>query len=104
MEELFRERDFTRIGYCQSILEEAGIATHVRNKDLVGTLTEVPIPEFFPALCVVDPADRERALALLKERFESDAQRSDEEWHCACGEENPGNLDVCWSCGEERAP
>lgn len=30
---------------------------------------------------------------------------STEEWTCkACGEESPGNFDLCWNCGEETAP
>ena len=102
MKEIFRERDYTRVGFCQSILEEAGIATHVRNKDLVGTLTEIPIPEFFPALCVVNDEDYEKAVALLRERFEADAERAQQEdITCGkCSEENPANFDICWSCGE----
>ena len=100
MKEIFRERDYTRVGYCQSILEDEGIATHVRNKDLVGTMSEVPIPEFFPALCVVNEEDYERAVEVLRVRFENDAARSGEaDIACPqCGEENPANFDVCWSC------
>ena len=100
MKELFRERDYTRIGYCQSILEAEGIETHVRNRDLVGMMTEVPIPEFFPALCVMKDEDHPRALAVLEERMLADAERVGEQWDCAeCGEENPGTFDSCWSCG-----
>lgn len=103
MKELFRERDYTRIGYYQSVLEEAGIPTHVRNKDLVGLMTEVPIPEFFPALCVVHDEDHPRALQLLKDQVAMDAvQSTTEEWNCAkCGAGNPGNFEVCWSCGAD---
>lgn len=105
MKEIFRERDYTRVGFCQSILEDAGIPTHVRNKDLVGTLTEVPIPEFFPALCVVHDEDYDRAVDVLRERFESDEARAcGEDIACPkCGEENPANFDLCWSCQEPIA-
>ncbi len=67
MKELFRERDYARVGYYQSILEAEGIQTHVRNRDLVGMTTEVPIPEFFPALCVVNDEDYEEAMEILRE-------------------------------------
>lgn len=104
MKELFRERDYTRIGYCQSILEDAGIATVVRNKDLVGSVTEVPIPDFFPALCVLNDEDYEPALEILKERMRSDAQNADTVWACEnCSEENPGNFDVCWNCENSKS-
>lgn len=68
MKELFRERDITQIGYYQSILEGEGIRTHIKNESLtMSGLTEFPIPEFFPALCVVDSDDAPRALEILKE-------------------------------------
>jgi hypothetical protein len=66
MKELFRERDPALVGMYQSLLESAGIATHVRNRDLVVMVTEVPIPEFFPALCVVNDGDYDRALEILR--------------------------------------
>ena len=34
MKDLFRERDFTRIGYFQSVLENEGIRTLIRNERL----------------------------------------------------------------------
>lgn len=44
------------------------------------------------------------ALALLAAtRREMDTQRG-APWRCAkCGEESPGDFEVCWSCGAERA-
>lgn len=99
MRELFRERDLTQVGYCQSILEAEGIGTVIRNETLTG-LTEFPIPDFFPALCVVDEADYDRAIEVLKDRLARDEAGSREEIPCAaCGEANPGNFEVCWSCG-----
>ncbi len=71
MRELFRERDLTQVGYCQSILEAEGIGTVIRNETLTG-LTEFPIPDFFPALCVVDEADYDRAIEVLKDRLARD--------------------------------
>jgi hypothetical protein len=74
MKELFRERDPSRVGYYQSLLEASGIQTHVRNRDLVTTMgLEVPIPEFFPALCVVDDEDYDAAIEFLREVAEDDS-------------------------------
>ena len=104
MKELFRERDLTRVGYCQSILEAAGIPSVVRNETLTG-LTEFPIPDFFSFLFVVNDDDHARAIEILRERLVTDAAASDEEVACAeCGELNPGNFEVCWSCGGAVRP
>jgi hypothetical protein len=97
MRELFSERDFTRIGYYQTVLEAEGIQTFIRNENLSGT--EVSIPIFFPALCVVDEHDYEKALQVLKTLNESDERLSRQETTCPkCGESNPGNFETCWSC------
>ena len=106
MIELFRHRDFTCVGYYQSILESEGIATHVRNQHLtMAGLSEIPIPEFYPALCVVNESDKERALQILRERNEANQIGFDSEIHCPnCAEPNPGNFEICWSCGGEIEP
>ncbi|HEY6565044.1 MAG TPA: DUF2007 domain-containing protein [Pirellulaceae bacterium] len=101
MKELFRERDITLVAYYQSIVEAEGIATHIRNQHLTGSgLTEIPIPEFFPALCVVDEEDAGRAMEILRRRIKESQEGADTEVACpACAEMNPGNFGTCWSCG-----
>jgi hypothetical protein len=97
MREIFSERDFTRIGYYKTVLEAEGIQTFIRNENLSGT--EVSIPIFFPALCVVNEDDYEKALQVLKTLNESDERLSRQEATCSnCGELNPGNFEMCWSC------
>ncbi len=107
MKELFRERDSTIVGYYQSVLESEGIPTFIRNQNAVTMMgTEIPIPEFFPALCVVNDDDYDSAVAVIKERrnAENDAA-SAEEWTCEnCNEANPGNFDICWSCETSQKP
>lgn len=99
MRELFRERDYTRVGFCRSLLESNGIPAVIRNENLSG-LTEIPIPDFFPALFVVNDEDYPRAIALLRELLAVEEVRSLEEIPCpACGEASPGNFEVCWNCG-----
>ncbi len=105
MKELFRERDFTKVGYFQSVLETEGIATIVKNQHLtMSGLTEIPIPEFYPALCVMHDEDYPAAMEIIRRRITENAVNADAEVNChACGETNPGNFDVCWSCGSEIA-
>jgi hypothetical protein len=99
MKELFRERDFTRVGYFQSVLEAEGIPTFIRNENTVTFMTEVPIPEFYPALCVVNDDDYQRALEILKTHVKDDEHLSQQDVTCPkCGETNPANFEVCWSC------
>ena len=105
MKELFRERDFTRVGYFQSILESEGIQTLIRNEHLnTCGLADLPIPEFFPALCVVDDADYDadydEAVRLIRGNLASDPRSAEADVVCSkCGESSPANFDSCWNCG-----
>jgi len=107
VKEIFRSSDAGRVGLYQSILEDAGIGTFVRNSStqqtpVAGVITAIfPLPEFWPALCVVDDADYPEALTLLRSVNEPAAERPD--WPCpGCGETVPGNFDTCWSCQRPR--
>jgi hypothetical protein len=106
MKELFREQDITRVSYYQSILEDHGIPTMIRNEYLTGSgLTEIPIAEFFPALCVLHDEDYLRAVAIIRENWTINQKRVECEITCvSCGEINPGNFEICWSCGELCGP
>ncbi len=103
MQELFRERDYTKVGYFESVLEAEGIPTLVRNKHLtMSGLSEIPIPEFFPALCVMRDEDYDRAMAIIREHLTENGMGAETEVSCrSCGETNPGNFDLCWSCGAD---
>ncbi|MES2475034.1 MAG: DUF2007 domain-containing protein [Verrucomicrobiota bacterium] len=102
MKELFREQDITRVSYYKAVLEDNGIATLIRNEYLTGSgLTEIPIPEFFPALCVMNDEDYVQAVAIIREHLTANQKNADIEITCiSCGETNPGNFEICWSCGE----
>jgi hypothetical protein len=105
MKELFRERDFTRVGLYQSMLEAEGISTVVLNENSETMTTIVPIPVFFPALCVVNDEDYDRAVDVLERNSVGSARLSQQQKVCpACQENNPGNFETCWSCGSELAP
>lgn len=97
MIELFRDPEMARVGQYQSILEAEGIPTFVRNENLSGT--EVVIPSFYPALCVVDDNDHARAMEIIRS-YEQEVPGSEEEIRCPkCGELSPGTFAACWNCG-----
>jgi len=101
MKELFREADLTRVTYFRNVLESEGIPTMIRSEHLQGAgLTEIPIPEFYPALCVMNDEDYAPAVKIIREHLTTNQAGADQEVACArCGELNPGNFDICWSCG-----
>jgi hypothetical protein len=99
MKELFRERDLATVGFYQTVLEEAGISTFVKNENL-STTEGVSIPDFFPALCILNDDDYDTARELIRKRLEraEDAAALAEVVCGNCGETVPGSFDTCWNC------
>jgi hypothetical protein len=101
MKELFREQDIIRVNYFKGVLEDNEIPTLIRNEYLTCSgLSEIPIPEFFPALCVINDEDYAKAVTIIREHLTANPKNADIEIACvSCGEANPGNFEICWSCG-----
>ncbi len=98
MIEIYRNRDSATVGSLQSLLEAEGIRTYLRNDNVSRMMVE--IPETFPALCVMDAADVDRGVALVREYIESPRDDAGPERTCPkCGEQSPGTFDACWNCG-----
>jgi hypothetical protein len=105
MKELYRHHDHARIGLIESMLKGAGIAVFLRNRNLTMTgLSEIPIPEFYPAICIIHPADEEKARELVANFLADEKRPLGEDWRCpACGEEVPDSMGECWKCQGARS-
>ena len=96
MTEIFRQRDSVTIGHIQSLLESEGIGTYLRD-EYAATTT---FPEVTPALCILEDADVDRGVILIRNYLGSSGDKSDKEQVCAkCGERSPGTFAACWMCG-----
>lgn len=105
MKEVFRHSSPAQVSLFKTVLENAGIACFIRNADtqqaIVASLITaiIPVPEFWPTLCVMHDEDYPAAMELLREAGEPDGP----EWTCPkCGKPVPGNFAVCWNCGGEQ--
>ena len=82
----------------RGLLEQEGIEVHVFNENAQSGVGQLPVAEALPELWVDDEKDWQRATEVVR-RFEA-APRIDATLRCAaCGEDNPGNFQVCWNCG-----
>ncbi len=82
----------------RGLLAQEGIEAHVLNENAQSGVGQLPVVEALPELWVEDEKDWERATDVVR-RFEA-APRIDAALRCAaCGEDNPGNFQVCWNCG-----
>ncbi len=90
MREVFADTDVTIVEFYKGLLDDAGIACFVRNPAMAAA--DVP-----PTLCVMNEADRPRALEVLKANTKLPAPRP--MWTCRCGGVNPGTFATCGMCG-----
>lgn len=99
---LVYENDNRAILYSmKNILEMNNIATHVRNEHGSTMGPELGISNTFLQLCIVNNADYEDALSVIKNQLES--QESETSWSCSkCNETNEGSFELCWNCQNER--
>lgn len=98
MTEVFRKQDSATIGHLQSLLESAGIRTYLRNE--YAASTTIAVPEVTPALCILDDADLERGVMLIRDYLEASSVSMDKEVTCAaCAELSPETFANCWKCG-----
>lgn len=101
MTEIYRDRSPVKVGHYKSILEEQGIKVFVRN-DVLSAM-EAPIPVFFPALCVMNDEDHDRAIKILQDIIQKEkAEIYNPDITCPkCKEENPATFETCWSCSSD---
>lgn len=105
MKEIFSDPDYTRVGYFESVLKEAGIRCYIQNAFTHNLLTGIPSPLFYPKLCIIDDGDFDAALDLLNPLHQRDMPGAVPiaDWNCPhCGESVPAGFDQCWKCDAVR--
>ena len=90
----------------KGILEGDNIQSIVQGEFLWNVRGEVPItPETSPSVWVIDEADYDRAMEIIKifQVEENNSEHETLEWKCnKCGESNEGQFSECWQCGAVR--
>ncbi len=81
----------------RDLLAQAGIDVLLFNENALGAQGQLPFTEIYPELWLREPGQLRQAEQILAtyERGNDTTQPCPH-----CGEENPGNFEVCWQCGE----
>ena len=97
--------DYTRVGYFQSILEEEGIRTTIKNYGTSAVMGEIPFTEVYPELWVLDDGEFERAMGLVRAELDAPPPPATAEWTCPkCGSTVDAGFTECWKCGAGNTP
>ena len=90
------------VNHYRNIVESYGIPCIIRNSFLSGAAGELPPTEVWPALCVEDERDFNRAKQIVDEELHR-LSNTNQTWKCAhCGEEIEEQFTDCWKCGAPR--
>ena len=96
MKEILRHRELHQVVRYMAIPENVGIETLLRNDNL--SVTDAPIPELFPNLCLFNGEEFSKGVKLLGEHDEKMGKGEEVQVRRpSCGEMNPGNFDVCFT-------
>ena len=99
MKKLTSSDSLVTINHWKNLLESEGIPSEIRNEHLGSVLGEIPFPEVWPQLWVINDLDYDRARQLIDADIAA-AESPSEPWNCRkCGEENEGQFSACWNCG-----
>ena len=102
MKKLTSSDSLVTINHWKNILESEGIPCQIRNEHLGSIVGEMPFPEVWPQLWIVNDLDQDRAMQLIND--DGVDESPSEPWNCRhCGEENEGQFAACWNCGEMLA-
>ena len=80
------------------LLRQAGIDARVLKENAQGGLGDIPFGEAYPEVWIEHETDEVRAKEIVAE-FESVPVEIASVACPVCGEENPGNFELCWKCG-----
>lgn len=96
--------DYATIGHFQSILEESGISTYLKNANAHMYMGEVPFTTCAPELFVRDDTQYDEALALLKPYYARViGETAAGQWTCPkCEEMVEESFGSCWNCETTR--
>ena len=83
----------------RDMLGHLGIEAMVLNENLGSIAGEIPLHHARPEVWILHPADRQRALAVVRE-MDSPVAAQPGVFCPGCHEENPKNFELCWHCGQ----
>ena len=102
MIKVFEDFELSKVGQFQSVLEAAGIRTHLKNQYTSSVLGEIPFVEALPELWILEDEDLVMAKRLIQQLL-STSDESEPEWTCGeCGSQVDGVFARCWKCNAHR--
>lgn len=97
MKKLYTANHLLEAHIVRDLLENACIPTRLFNEYAQGGMGEIPFTHTYPEVWVMRDLDFERGRRIIA-TYEQAPQVTDIVFCLQCGEENPGNFQLCWQC------
>ncbi len=103
MKRLYASHNTLLLEQLRTALDEAGIASSLRNENRTGQAAgELPPIVCWPEIWVRDPADFDAA-AKIRDQLLSQLEQPGADWICPeCGERLEGQFGSCWQCAASK--
>lgn len=103
MIKVFEDFDIALVGYYQSVLENNGLGTYLKNQFGTSGAGELPFVEVIPQIWVLDDADADQARTLIDELQNPAGSEKPQAWKCPqCGEPQEAVFTNCWNCSTAK--
>ena len=98
MQRIFTAGSLVEAYLVQQLLESNSIRSIVFNENAQGAVGELPITEVWPEVWIEDHNFIKVAKAIIR-GYENNQMTQPSHLCSSCAEQNPGNFELCWSCG-----
>ena len=98
MQRVFTAATLLEAYLVQQMLEAEFIPALVFNENAHGAAGELPITDVWPEVWIKDDRHRSEARSII-ECYEAKSSGETLTPCAQCGENNPGNFELCWHCG-----
>ncbi|MDO6720134.1 DUF2007 domain-containing protein [Psychrosphaera sp. 1_MG-2023] len=100
MKKIFTASNNIELEPYKAMLSEANIKFLVKNEFAMATVGEIPVNESWPQIWAIENQFADNARQLCVE-LEKTILADKDDWQCQeCGENNGGNFEFCWQCGD----
>ena len=98
MQRVFTAATLLEAHLVQQVFEAEFILAVVFNENAHGAVGKLPITETWPEVWIKDDRHCSEARSII-ERYETTSSGETRTPCAQCGENSPGNFELCWYCG-----
>ncbi|MEP7155883.1 MAG: DUF2007 domain-containing protein [Betaproteobacteria bacterium] len=97
MKRIYSAQNLAEAYLVRDLLTQAGVAAHVFNEHAMAAMGELAVGAAYPQVWIAQAHQEQHARAVITD-YESRPPSTSVRNCMACGEENPGEFEVCWKC------